>query len=96
MVRTLGLVLLYVSTVLAMASTLAFMVLHPGWRHTTEGRHLAFYMGTVALILLVWTMGAVLDTPDWWQTVRLVTFALLPLALAQRLWLIVRTYLRGE
>lgn len=92
MTRAIGLALLYGSAVLGIAAPVLYAVLHPGWRRTPEGKHLMLYMGVVALVLSVWSVGALFKAPEWWDHVRLIAFALLPFVLGWRVWLIVRTY----
>lgn len=92
MIRFLGNLLLYTSALAAIGCALVYGLLAPWWR-SEEGRHLFSFQVVVAAVLSLSVVRVLFD-PDgsvaWFAWLRLVVFALVPIVLAWRLWLIIR------
>lgn len=88
-----GDVLVFVSALVATASVVVHAGVSPPWWRTHIGKHLMYYMASVAAVLdlsaIRLVAGASLDTP-WFQIVRVVVFATVPVVLSWRLWIQVR------
>lgn len=66
------------------------IVLHSrvDWRATEVGRHLMFYMGVLPTVLALSLFRILFAwSSDWFLLLNLGVFALVPLAMTQRLWL---------
>lgn len=59
----------------------------PWWR-SPMGRHLMIKMAVLALILDLGVIRLMFGEAPWFLLLRLVVYALLPLVLAQRVWLL--------
>lgn len=58
------------------------------WRSTPMGRHLMFYMVSIAVVLDLGVIGFALGRDTlWFNVLRLVVFVAVPIAMTQRLWL---------
>lgn len=58
------------------------------WRSTEMGRHLMFYMGVIAAVLTLSSLRIMFTWQQpWFFTLNVLVFALVPLAMTQRLWL---------
>lgn len=94
MIELFGTVLIVASAALASAFCVLYHLSAPWWR-SEEGRHTMSFTGVIAVVLTLWTIGAM--TPahgPWWLVVRLVAFSGVPLVLAWRLWLLWRLQIR--
>lgn len=58
------------------------------WRSTVMGRHLMFYMGIFASVLVLTSLRLIFGwTNPWFGLVYVVLFTGVPVAMTQRLWL---------
>lgn len=83
--RYLGNVLVVGATIVGAVSV--YLHARVDWRASQMGRHLMFYMGAIESVFLL--SCARLLIGDSWQfaLLRLFVFALVPLAMTQRMWL---------
>ena len=92
-VQQIGDVLVLVAALVATASVVVHATV-PWWR-THIGKHLMFYMLSIAAVLDTSAVrvvaGASLDTP-WFAVLRLVVFATVPVVLTWRFWIQVRLW----
>jgi hypothetical protein len=95
MFQLVGSVLIAVSAVIAVTVVLAHHLLARWWR-TEAGRHAFTFEAVLALSLGLWAVRLLLPEGDWFLLVRLVAFALVPVALAWRLRIIVQTWRRSR
>lgn len=72
---------------------------HGMWWRTEMGRHLAAWMTSFALVLLVSSVrivaGASLDTP-WFGALRIIAFATTPIVFGWRLNIMIRLWRAGR
>jgi hypothetical protein len=58
------------------------------WRESAMGRHLMFYMAVIAAVLSLSCFRLIFTwSQEWFFVLNVVVFALVPLAMTQRLWL---------
>lgn len=95
MTHWIGTALIVVSAVLAIAICVLYH-LSARWWESETGRHVMSFTGVIALILTLWTIGALTQTGDrpWWGTVRLAAFTGVPWVLGWRLWLLIKLQIR--
>lgn len=96
MISLLGTALILLSAVLATVFCPLYHLTAP-WRDSEAGRHIMSFTAVIALVLDLWTIGAL--TPahgQWWQIVRIIAFALVPVVLGWRLWMLWRLQIRPE
>jgi hypothetical protein len=93
--QVIGTGLVIVSAVLAWAVCIAYH-LSARWWASEAGRHLMTFTAVLAVVLTLWTVGALTPTTKggWWQIVRLVAFTGVPLSLGWRLWMVYRLQIR--
>lgn len=89
MIHAVGNVLIFVST----AEVLAFLVLYHlstggDWRHSATGRHLMAYSAAIAAVLVLSTVRIVAGDSPWFQSLRTIVFAGIPVVFGWRLWLL--------
>lgn len=89
--RLIGSVLIVVSFVLALAGVVAHLLLARWWE-TAHGRHVFAFQTVLALSLGLWSLRLLIPDGDWFQTVRLIAFAGIPVVLAWRLQIIIQTW----
>ena len=68
---------------------LGSVILHArvDWRSSQMGRHLMFYMGAIEAVFILSCIRMLIGDSWQFQLVRLIVFALVPLAMTQRFWL---------
>ncbi|MFI0484897.1 hypothetical protein [Actinomadura sp. 9N215] len=95
MIQAIGTALVVVSAVLAWA-VCALYHLSARWWESEAGRHLMTFTAVLALVLTLWTVGALTAAAHgrWWEIVRLVAFTGVPASLAWRLWMVFRLQIR--
>lgn len=93
--RTIGSVLIGLTAVLAVAAVVLHHLL-ADWRRTEAGRHAFTFEVALGLSLALWTLRLVVPEGDWFLFVRLVAFALVPVALAWRIRIIVQVWRRNR
>jgi hypothetical protein len=86
-----GSAFLFVTTLLAWACVLAQALLARWWE-TSAGRHVMSFQGVLAVLLGLWTLRVWFPDAGWLLVARLAAFALLPVVLAWRLAIILRTW----
>jgi hypothetical protein len=91
--RQIGTVLILISALLAVACVVAHHALARWW-NTGAGRHAFTFEAVLALSLSLWTLRLAIPDGDWFQIVRLVAFAFVPVVLAWRLTIIIQTWRR--
>lgn len=89
MIHAVGNVLVFVST----AEVLAFLVLYHlstggDWRHSPAGRHLMAYSAAIAAVLVLASARIAVGDSPWFQSLRTVVFAGIPVVFGWRLWLL--------
>ncbi|GAA0853538.1 hypothetical protein GCM10009525_83440 [Streptosporangium amethystogenes subsp. fukuiense] len=84
-----GLVL--VSAALAVACVAAQMLLARWWE-TPAGRHVMAFQGVLAVCLSLWALRLAIPDGEWFVVLRLVAFSGVPVVLAWRLAIILRTW----
>jgi FlaA1/EpsC-like NDP-sugar epimerase len=89
-----GNALVIVSAALCWAFVVVYHVMSRGsWRYSLIGRHLMVSDGTVGTVLTLSVIriigGPSLD-PLWFQVLRMLVFAAVPVVVAWRIWLMVR------
>lgn len=89
----LGTVLILSSALLATACVVAQGLLARWWR-TSAGRHTFAFMGVFALCLDLWALRIVVPDGSWFLAARLAAFTFVPVVLAWRLDIIIRTWQR--
>ncbi len=94
MLHMAGTVLILASAALATACVIAQGVLARWWV-TAAGRHTFVFQGVFALCLDLWALRLIVPEGDWFVFARLVAFSGVPVVLAWRLLVIVRTW-RGS
>lgn len=98
MIRFLGNLLIVLSAILATGFVVLYWVTAPWWR-SDMGRNVQALMGVIALVLdlsvvRIFVPGA-LDLL-WFNLLRLVVFAFVPVVLGWRLWLLWRVQVRDR
>lgn len=88
-----GSVLVVASAVLALACVAAQAILARWWK-TSFGRHVFAFQAVLAVCLTLWTLRLVMPDAEWFVALRLSAFACVPVVLAWRLIIIVRTWHR--
>lgn len=80
-----GTVLIVWAAVVGVAS----VVVHSrvDWRSTAMGRHLMAYMSVIAAMLVLSVIRYVIGDSEWFQLLRLIVFAGVPVVMTQRLML---------
>jgi hypothetical protein len=86
-----GTVLVLVSALLAIACVVAQALLARWWE-TPGGRHVMAFQGVLAACLSLWALRLAVPDGEWFVALRLVSFALVPVVLAWRLTIIIRTW----
>lgn len=89
--RLVGSVLVVVSALLAVACVAAQALLARWWK-TPSGRHVFSFQVVLAACLALWSVRLVIPNGDWFEIPRLVAFAGIPVVLAWRLQIIIRTW----
>lgn len=89
-----GSVLVLLSALLAVACVAAQMLLARWWE-TAAGRHVMAFQGVLAVCLALWSLRLVVPDGSWFAVLRLVAFSGVPVVLAWRLLIIVKTW-RGK
>ncbi|MEV0830909.1 MULTISPECIES: hypothetical protein [Streptosporangiaceae] len=89
--RVAGSALVVASALLAVACVVAQALLARWWQ-TPSGRHVFVFQGVLAACLSLWAARLFFPDGDWWQFARLVAFAGVPVVLAWRLQIIIRTW----
>ena len=91
----LGNILVFVSTILAVACVIAYQVKTRGaWNRSDVGRHLMSFMVSMAAVLILSAIRTIIvygfknDEPDWFYDLRIFVFASLPVVLARQLYII--------
>ncbi|WP_036322040.1 putative phage holin [Microbispora sp. ATCC PTA-5024] len=93
--RLTGTVLILVSAVLATGCVAAQGLLARWWK-TDAGRHTFVFQAVFALCLDLWALRVVVPDGAWFLIARLVAFMGVPVVLAWRLEVIIRTWQRGR
>lgn len=95
MIQTIGIALVIISAVLAWAVCIAYH-LSARWWESEVGRHVMTFTGVLAVVLSLWSVGALLSPTRgaWWDVVRLVAFTGVPISLGWRLWMVYRLQIR--
>ena len=86
-----GTVLVLVSAVLAVACVAAQMLLARWWQ-TSAGRHVFAFQAVLAACLSLWAVRLVVPDGEWFVVLRLIAFSGVPIVLAWRLAIILRTW----
>ncbi|MEU8151801.1 hypothetical protein [Nonomuraea sp. NPDC048901] len=86
-----GTVEVVLSAVLAVACVAAQMLLARWWQ-TAAGRHVMAFQAVLAVCLSLWTLRLVVPDGGWFIALRLAAFSGVPLVLAWRLAIIIRTW----
>jgi hypothetical protein len=82
--------LVIVSAVLAWAVCVLYH-LSARWWESEAGRHVMTFTGVLAVVLTLWSIGALTPTKGpWWDVLRLAAFTGVPVSLTWRLWLLYR------
>jgi len=89
--RATGSVLVVVSALLAVACVVAQAVLARWWQ-TSSGRHVFAFQSVLAACLGLWAARLAIPDGDWFEVARIVAFAGVPVVLAWRLQIIIRTW----
>ncbi|AQZ67647.1 unnamed protein product [[Actinomadura] parvosata subsp. kistnae] len=87
----LGNVLLILTALLADACVVAQALLARWWQ-TPAGRHVMAFQAVLAAMASLWALRVWLPDETWLLTARFVAFAGLPVVLAWRLAIIIRTW----
>lgn len=94
--RIVGDGLIFISTGLIVACVIAYAwTTGDDWRGTNTGRHLMWFMTSLASVLVVWSIRLVaVDIlghvdPRWFYDIRLAVFATVPIVFAWRLAIII-------
>jgi hypothetical protein len=93
--REIGTVEIVLAAVLANACLVTHWLLAPWWR-SAAGRHAFSFIAALAVPLDLWALRLIVPDGDWFQFVRLVAFAAVPVVLAQRLHFIITTWRAGR
>lgn len=91
LVYAVGSVLVVISAVLADACVLAQALLARWWQ-TPQGRHVFAFQAALGLCLSLWTLRLVVSDGPLFLVARMASFALVPVVLAWRLVVIIRTW----
>ncbi|MDH2424722.1 hypothetical protein [Sphaerisporangium sp. TRM90804] len=86
-----GTVLVVLSALLADACVIAQMLLARWWQ-TPQGRHVAAFQSALGLCLTLWALRLIIPEGSWFAIARMASFALIPVVLAWRLVIIIRTW----
>ncbi|RCG32003.1 hypothetical protein DQ384_05525 [Sphaerisporangium album] len=86
-----GTVLVVLSAVLADACVAAQMLLARWWR-TSQGIHVFVFQAALGLCLSLWALRLIVPDGDWFLFARTASFAAIPVVLAWRLSIIIRTW----
>lgn len=86
-----GSVLVVASALLADACVLAQAMLARWWE-TPQGRHVFAFQFALGLCLSLWAARLVVPEGDWFLAARMASFGLIPIVLAWRLMVILRTW----
>jgi len=86
-----GTVLVLVSAVLAVTCVAAQMLLARWWE-TPAGRHVMAFQTVLAVCLALWSLRLVVPDGEWFVVLRLIAFSGVPIVLAWRLAIILRTW----
>lgn len=99
---SIGNVLLLISAGFSTLGPMLYAIL-PHTRHTwykdQVGLHLMAYMSVFAVVIDLAVISVVTGATrqdDWFAWIRTVVFVLVPIVLAWRDWIVVRTYLQKE
>lgn len=98
MIRTAGNILLLLSGSLATAFVVLYWVTAPWWR-TDIGRNIMSLMFAIAAVLdlsVIRVFAPVTADMLWFSVLRLVVFALVPVVLGMRLWLLWKVQIRDR
>lgn len=96
MIQWIGTALVVVSAVLAW-SVCALYHLSARWWASEVGRHVMTFTAVLALVLSLWSVGALVEAKgEWWQVTRLVAFTGVPVSLGWRLWILYRLQVRTK
>lgn len=97
MITHIGTGLVVLSAVLAWAFCLLYHFTAP-WRASAAGRHIMTFTATLAVVLTLWSVGALTPATKgtWWEITRLVAFGGIPLMLARRIHLLWRLQIRRK
>jgi hypothetical protein len=88
--QEIGTVLVLLSAALAWMFVAGYH-LSARWWTSEAGRHLMTFTAVLAVVLTLWSVGALTATKGtWWLVVRLVAFAGVPVSLGWRAWLLWR------
>lgn len=88
---TVGTALVVASAVLAIACVVAQALLARWWK-TPSGRHVMAFQATLAACLGLWALRLAIPEGAWFIAVRFAAFACVPVVLAWRLAIILRTW----
>lgn len=95
MLHTAGTALILASAGLATACVIAQGMLARWWK-TPAGRHTFAFQAVFALCLDLWALRLIVPEGDWFVSARFVAFSGVPVVLAWRLSVIVRTWRAGR
>ncbi|MEV4287339.1 hypothetical protein AB0K40_17685 [Nonomuraea bangladeshensis] len=93
--HAIGSALIGLTAVLAIAAVVVHQLLARWWE-TEAGRHAFTFELALALSLTLWAVRLAVPEGDWFLAVRLIAFALVPIALAWRIRIIVQIWRRNR
>lgn len=93
--RGVGTLFILLSAVLATACVAAHALLARWWQ-TTAGRHTFAFEFVLAACLNLWALRLIIPDGDWFNIARLAAFSGVPVVLAWRLEIIIRTWRTGR
>lgn len=92
--QEIGTALVVLSAVLAWTFVASYH-LSARWWTSEAGRHLMTFTAVLAVVLTLWSVGALTTTKGtWWAVARLVAFTGVPVSLGWRAWMLWRMQIR--